>query len=278
MTKNFALVSVVVPCFLSAKTIRRAVRSIWNQTLRPFEVILIDDCSPDSGDTLKTLYEIEKEYPEKWIKIIPLSSNKGPGNARNVGWDKATQPYIAFLDSDDSWHPRKIEIQYEFMKKNQHVVLSGHDFLYLDEKDQVHFSLKKNNSINLVSPRQLLLSNKLSTPSVMLKRNIEYRFDSEKKYSEDYLLWLQIALNSKEVWKFDLPLAFLYKAPFGEGGLSGELWNMEKGELTTYLQLRKEKLISPLSLCFLTVFSLIKYTYRCILKIKLKKLSISKLH
>jgi len=278
MTKDLALVSVIVPCFLSTKTIRRAVTSIWNQTLRPSEVILIDDCSPDSGHTLKTLYDIQKEYPEDWIKIIPLSSNGGPGNARNVGWEKATQPYIAFLDSDDSWHPRKIEIQYKFMKKNQSVVLSGHDFLYLDEKDQAHFSLKENNSINQVSSWQLLLSNKLSTPSVMLKSNIPYRFDSGKKHSEDYLLWLQIALNNKEVWKIDLPLAFLYKAPFGEGGLSGDLWKMEKGELNTYLQLRKEKLISRLSLCCLTVYSLAKYAYRCILKIKtkFKKLIISK--
>ncbi|MFP3727377.1 glycosyltransferase family 2 protein [Priestia filamentosa] len=270
MTKDFALVSVVVPCFLSTKTIRRAVSSIWNQTLRPAEVILVDDCSPDSGQTLKTLYDIQKEYPEDWVKVVPLSMNKGPGNARNIGWDKATQPYIAFLDSDDSWHPRKIELQYVFMKENQNITLSGHDFLHLDEKKQSHPSLKGKYSSNQVSSCQLLLSNKFPTPSVMLKSSIPYRFDPAKKYSEDYLLWLQITLNNNEVWKIDLPLTYIYKAPFGEGGLSGNLWRMEKGELNTYSQLRKQKLISRLSLYCLTMYSLAKYAYRCIFKKKFK--------
>lgn len=278
MTKDLALVSVIVPCFLSTKTIRRAVKSIWNQTLRPSEVILVDDCSPDSGQTLKMLYDIQKEYPNDWIKVVPLFVNKGPGNARNIGWEKATQPYIAFLDSDDSWHPKKVEIQYGFMSENENIALSGHDFLYLDEKEQSYCSLKENYSISQVASRQLLLSNKFPTPSVMLKNSIPHRFDSGKRYSEDYLIWLQIALNNNEVWKIDLPLTFLYKAPFGEGGLSGNLWRMEKGELNTYLQLRKQKLIGRLSLYCLIVYSLAKYTYRCVLKnkFKFKKLMTSK--
>jgi len=113
VTDVIAPVSVVIPCYRCGATIKRAVDSVAAQTLRPAEVILIEDGSGDN--TLEQLYRVQGEHPKDWIKIIALEKNSGPSFARNTGWDAATQPYIAFLDADDSWHPQKTEIQYQWM-------------------------------------------------------------------------------------------------------------------------------------------------------------------
>lgn len=85
-------VTVVIPCFCCASTIKRAVDSVAQQTQKPAEVILVDDASGDN--TLEVLHKIANQY-SGWVKVIGLINNQGAANARNVGWDAAAQPYIA---------------------------------------------------------------------------------------------------------------------------------------------------------------------------------------
>ncbi|MBC7511115.1 MAG: glycosyltransferase family 2 protein, partial [Ferruginibacter sp.] len=132
--EKHAPVSVVIPCYRCTSTIRRAILSIAGQTRRPAEIILVDDASPD--ETLRVLYEIEREY-SGWIKVISSKMNLGPAAARNIGWNLASQPFIAFLDSDDAWHPKKIEIQYYYMHKHPRISLSGHSSRLLRNEDNL---------------------------------------------------------------------------------------------------------------------------------------------
>jgi hypothetical protein len=99
----------------------------------------------------------------------------------------------------------------------------------------------------------------------MLKRSISQRFSTGKRYSEDYLLWLEIAFSGIEAHKSDMALAFSYKAEYGQGGLSAQLWRMEQGELDTYLQLRKKKYISRSFFILLCTWSLIKFGKRALI-------------
>ena len=108
MMKQPAKVSVIIPCYNCALTLQRAFNSVLSQTVQPAEILLIDDKSTDN--TLEIIKQSIVAFPLK-IKIIELTVNQGAANARNAGWEVATQPYIAFLDSDDTWHPKKIEIQ-----------------------------------------------------------------------------------------------------------------------------------------------------------------------
>ena len=80
-----AAVSVVIPCFRCAATVGRAVESVASQTLRPAEVVLVDDCSTD--DTGLELGRLQRHYGAAWIKILKLARNVGPGGARNAGGD-----------------------------------------------------------------------------------------------------------------------------------------------------------------------------------------------
>ncbi len=251
--------SVIVPCYRCAATIERAIDSVASQTARPAEVILVDDASGD--DTLAALLRLQQRYGFDWIKVIEKEDNGGPSVARNAGWDVASQTYIAFLDADDSWHPRKIELQYGWMAAHPEVALTGHAVMVLrtnTKKPEVLDTL----AVSPVSAKQLLLANRFPTASVMCKRQLPLRFDPYKRYSEDYLLWLTLIHRKYVAYRSDAVLAYFHKAPFGEGGLSGQLWAMECGELDTYRKLYNDKLLSALSLAAISTYSLIKFARR----------------
>lgn len=258
-----ANVTVIVPCYRCADTIERAVESISKQTLMPYEVILVDDCSCDG--TLEILYKLQAQYGDEWIKVISLATNSGPGSARNVGWDLSKQDYVAFLDADDTWHPQKIEIQYEWMLDNEDVVISGHDFSYLKDITE-KYDVYDLNSLEFceVSKYKLLFKNVFSTPSIILKKSIAMRFPERTKYCEDYHLWTHIAFCGYKCFKVNIPLAYLYKPPYGSAGLSADLWGMEKGELDVYKSLLNKKLINKFQYLFFLSFSLMKFVKRLV--------------
>jgi len=257
-----AAVSVIIPCFCCTKTIKRAVESVYKQTLRPAEVILIDDYSDD--DTLEFLYEVQSKYPSGWVTIISLPENSGPGSARNVGWERASQSFIAFLDADDAWFPQKIKIQYQWLINHPEVVLTGHANVVCLDGEQAKYNDGNFASPHKVGLTRLLLSNRFITPSVMVKRDVIHRFPEKVKYAEDYSLWLRIVASGGRAYRFDEALAILYKRHYGESGLSSNIWAMEKGELECFVELYKSGLIGVLKFVFVILFSLMKFSRRLI--------------
>ena len=260
----FADVSVIIPCYCCSKTIGRAVDSVLKQTMLPKEIILVDDLSNDHGATLQKLLEIKDSNQNTLITIITLDKNEGPGTARNAGWDQALQPYIAFLDADDSWHPKKIEIQYGLMMSNQKIALSFHRSQQIESNESLVFDLAKFN-VKSLTFRSLLLSNYVPTRSVMLKKSLPQRFYPGKRHAEDYLLWLKIAYAEGGIWFTDLVLSYSYKRDFGEGGLNSFLYKSHVGVLDTYKKILADRLISHLTYCALVIFESIKYIRRIFL-------------
>jgi glycosyltransferase involved in cell wall biosynthesis len=110
------LVSIITPLYNSGDFISETIDSILSQTYQNWELIIVDDCSIDNG------VKIVKKYQENNdnIKLVQLSKNSGAAVARNKGIKKAKGKYIAFLDSDDLWHPEKLEKQISFMEKNDY--------------------------------------------------------------------------------------------------------------------------------------------------------------
>ncbi len=255
-------VSVVIPCYRCAATLERAVASVAAQTQLPRELILIDDGSDDA--TACVASRLRERFGAYWIRIVMLASNQGPAHARNVGWDAATQPYVAFLDADDSWHPLKLQLQYQWMLENPGIALTGHPFRWLQAGDSPPVLAGPLNARRLTG-RRLLLSNPLPTPCVMLRRDLPFRFVPKQRNAEDYLLWLTIVLSGYPASLFDLPLTYLHKAPYGEAGLSAELWRMERGELGAYGDLRRNGLISAFTYRLMVAFSLLKFCRRWVL-------------
>jgi glycosyltransferase involved in cell wall biosynthesis len=253
-------VSVIIPCYCCGTTIKRALRSIYSQVALPAEVIIVDDCSID--DTYSVLSSLVTECVE--LIIIKMNVNQGAASARNSGWRQASQPYIAFLDADDSWHSEKLWMQYQFMDTNKDVVMSGHHCVLLHH-DQCAPSLLDTSNVKIIGRMQVLLKNPFNTPSVMLRRDIPFRFKEGKRYAEDYLLWQQIILSNMKVACIEQPLAYVHKPLYGAGGLSKNLIKMEFGVIQNFLILFKTKYIGIPTLVFSIIFSLMKFSRRFII-------------
>lgn len=265
-----APVSVVIPCYCCADTIARAIESIAKQTLLPTEVILVDDRSQD--DTLKILYELQNLYPTNWIKIVALEQNGGASIARNTGWDLASQDYIAFLDADDTWHPEKIEVQYQYMQNNSNLIFSSHLCEVIQTQATLTYPpLPKTISTNLVSPQRALFFSLFPTTStILIRRNINRRFNPDKRYCEDSLLWLDLVLSGKQAAIIQFPLAYRYRPFFSQGGLGGNLWKMEVSELDNYRIFWHSGYINFLSFIVLSLWSLVKYFRRILIEVSRK--------
>ena len=110
-------VSVVCPCYNAKPFIREALNSVLSQTFTDYEIIIIDDGSTDGSE------EILKDY-SNLDNVIVLRNlvNKGVSFSRNRGIQVARGKYIAFLDADDFWHPKKLEKQLNLIKNTDAVV------------------------------------------------------------------------------------------------------------------------------------------------------------
>ncbi len=264
---DYAPVSVIIPCYNGKDAIERAIKSVYAQTWRPAELIVVDDGS--EKETVEFLRELKQRYGD-WMKLIELEKNSGgPSVPRNVGWDNATQPYIALLDHDDAWHPRKIEIQLNFMLQNPEIVMSGHRVMVSkSNKNGLNYELPNNFDFKLISKQLILLKNYFPTSSVVLKKNLPFRFNVKVKWSDDYHLWLSIILSGYKSAFLEIPLGVRYKPFFGYAGLSGKLWEMEKSEIKVYVDLTLNKKIPKLYFPFLISFSLLKFLRRLIISLR----------
>lgn len=104
-------ISVVIPYYNREQYIDQTVKSVLAQTLKPLEIILVNDCSRESS----------RRYLDRYVDvctILDLPENVGLAGARNAGVRHSRGEYIAFLDDDDLWLPRKLELQRKFLTEH----------------------------------------------------------------------------------------------------------------------------------------------------------------
>lgn len=256
-------VSVVIPCFCSRDTIRRAVESVARQTLRPLEIIVVDDASDPA--TLVELHQLADRFGTNWLRIVELDVNVGAASARNRGWEAARGEHIAFLDADDEWHPRKLEVQADILGGLPNVAVCGH----------AHVSLKPNQAFPDIDASQaklseiplwsLLGSNAFITPSVILKRDLPFRFRDGQRHMEDHYLWMRIAAAGLRVVKLDLPLAAIFKAEYGDAGLSAQTRAMAVADFGNYWNLWREGVLGLFAAAIFSSWAALKFGRRLML-------------
>ena len=132
-----SLVSVVIPVFNKEKWISQTLMSVYNQTYPNWECLIIDDGSTD--ESLVTISEFTEKHQGNW-KIIS-GVNSGQASARNLGIEKASGEFIAFLDADDLWLPNKLELQVKFLLSNPNVGLVLTSYIIFREGQKSNFRL-----------------------------------------------------------------------------------------------------------------------------------------
>jgi len=251
-------VSVIIPAYNSANTIIRALQSVTAQTLAPLEIIVVDDASTDTTRDLVASFASLSSIP---VHVLTQTTNSGPSAARNAGWDAAVGDYIAFLDADDQWHPRKIELQYPVMQSQPKITMSCHGHHFSSSATWADISTNDTKA-NPVSFHKFLIRNRCATPTVMLKREITERFDSRKRFAEDYLLWMQITANHGPALLLEAQLAHCSNPGYGGTGQSGQMLKMELSEIAGFVTLRKSKVIGFGTLGTVVIWSWIKFGIR----------------
>ncbi len=215
------MITVIIPCYNSSKTIVRAIHSVLEQTFSVDEIVCIDDCSTD--DTVSKVKSIRSDNVK--ITILTNDVNRGPSFSRNRGISSIDSEFVAFLDADDFWNKQKIEIQ---MKVRRYLDLDMVGCLFDDTGKQC---MGRGVGTRLLNKYNFLVKNQFSTPSVLVKKSVLPLFDTTMKYSEDYNLWLSIVKSHKRVALINKCLVYLDKPSYGHSGLSSNLFRMQVGEL-----------------------------------------------
>ncbi|MCQ2603514.1 MAG: glycosyltransferase family 2 protein [Spirochaetia bacterium] len=179
-------VSIIMPCHNGGKTIGDAVNSVINQTYGNWELIIVDDSSTD--DSIDIVCDFIRKDSRIRIYHNPKCT-KLPATPRNIGIEKSSGRYIAFLDCDDIWMPEKLEHQLPLFKNEQCGVVFSY-YRKMNEDGNLHESIVK--SPAEVNFRQLLKGNCIGNLTGMYDTAKVGKVYQKEIHHEDYLMWLEI--------------------------------------------------------------------------------------
>ncbi len=195
------LVSVVMPAYNAERTLLHSMRSVLEQTYGAVELVVIDDCSSDGSWAC-----IERAAAsDPRIVALRMPRNGGVAAARNLGIDRARGDCLAFLDSDDRWHPRKLEIQMARMRAAG-ARLSYTAYQRVDEEGRILSTVQPPPSVDYAD---MLKSNRIGNLTGLYDRSVgDARF--RKVGHEDYVFWLEMIRRAGHAVRADEgePLAF----------------------------------------------------------------------
>jgi len=228
-----ATVDVIIPAFNAASYLRETVNSVARQTVLPRSVIVVDDGSSD--DTWRVLQEMLIDFPTGWLQPLRLESNVGVSAARNAGLELARSDYVAFLDSDDVWEPRKLERQMESIRTAPaEVGVFYCDYRQIDEAgnllDIPRYKLNEAIRGNVQQSLHDFNSIAGSGSAVVIRRDLFERvgfFDTTLGAAEDWDMWVRLA----QVAHFDYVDEALVRVRRHGKSLQADPLKMADGEL-----------------------------------------------
>lgn len=194
-------VSIIMPSYNAAKFIAVSIQSVIEQTYTDWELLITDDCSKDNSA------EIAKTFAEKdhRIKTFSTGKNSGAAIARNISLKNATGKYIAFLDSDDTWEPNKLEEQINFMQ-SQHIAFSFSDYDVMTEEGK-----STGNTIHVpkvIGYHNYLRNTIIGCLTVIIDKEQTSYFEMPNiKSSHDMALWLLIMKRGFKAYGYNKTLA-----------------------------------------------------------------------
>ena len=178
------LVSIFMPSYNTGRFIAETIQSVLAQSYENWELLIVDDCSPDNTD------DVVAQFVDSRIKYFKNEKNSGAAVSRNCALREAKGRWIAFLDSDDLWQPTKLEKQIEFMEEN------GCAFSYTNYCEINEDSTPR--GITVTGPKRIT---KAGMYAYCWPGCLTVMYDAERiglvqiadiKKNNDYAMWLQI--------------------------------------------------------------------------------------
>jgi glycosyltransferase involved in cell wall biosynthesis len=220
-------VSIVMPVYNAQAYILQALESVQAQTLKDYELLIIDDGGTDNS------IEICRTLIDPTMRIYS-QQNRGLAGARNTGIRKARGEYIALLDADDRWHPRKLEEHVRHLDENPDVGVSYSRSRLIDD-DGKPLGIFQRPKLTDITPRDIFTRNPVGNGSAAVVRAEAFRdiatasprpnefdsFDENFRQSEDIECWMRIATLTE--WKFEGLGQDLTDYRINQGGLSANI-------------------------------------------------------
>jgi len=216
-------ISIIIPTYNRCSLLKRALNSVYQQSYVNHEVIVIDD-----GSTDKTTAMIADCFPQ--VNCYS-QSNKGVSAARNMGINKSSGEWIAFLDSDDEWLPEKLEKQISLLNANPEYKICHTEELWIRDGVRVNQMKKHKKQGGWIFPQCLPLC-AMSPSSIMIHHSLFNElgdFDSNLPACEDYDLWLRITAKYPVLY-IEEPQIKKYGGH--EDQLSKKHWGMDRYRIT----------------------------------------------
>ena len=187
--KKMQLISIIMPYYRKIGSINRTIKSVVNQTYKKFELIIVYD-----DEALEDYYKIKKFIRNnKKIKLIKNIKNIGAGKSRNIGIKNSNGNIITFIDSDDTWHPQKLQKQLNFLDENNYsFIFCGYKKIFKKK------SIKVTTKSKFLDYKDLLKSCEIGLSTVMIRKKIiNNELFTNLKTQEDLAVWLKITKKHK---------------------------------------------------------------------------------
>ncbi|MCB1159960.1 MAG: glycosyltransferase, partial [Leptospiraceae bacterium] len=188
------VVSIIIPSYNREEYLISCIDSVLEQSFQDFELILVDDGSVDNS------FKLMQSYQEKDKRVICIEQeHSGVSRARNTGIYKSKGEWIAFLDSDDTWHPEKLEKQLAYHSLHTDCQISQTEEIWIRNGKRVSPGKKHKKEEGFLFAKSLELCC-ITPSSVLLHRSLFEKygvFDEKLVSCEDYELWLRISSKKK---------------------------------------------------------------------------------
>ena len=217
------LVSIIIPTYNRAEDLKRALQSVFDQTFTDWEVLVVDNHSIDETDS------VIRSFNDPKIKLFKVHNEGVVAVSRNLGLKHALGEYIAFLDSDDWWLPKKLEESVKYINRGADVVY--HDLFWVTKPDQ-SFYWRRTRGRKLKSPvfyDLMINGTTLPNSSVVVRKKLLNAInglseDKDMVGAEDYDAWLRIAKETERFQKIPQTLGFYWA---GGGNISNPDRNLK---------------------------------------------------
>ena len=230
-------ITAILPTWNRAEWLEKSIQSVLDQTFGDFELVVVDDASKDSTA------EIIERYSGK-IRTIVFSENRGVSAARNAAIKNSDSEWIAFLDSDDFWHPDKLQKQIAQTKMRPACPLHFTDEIWIRNGVRVNPKKKHQKKEGWIFQPSLALC--LMAPSTVILRRelfeVHGLFDENLPVCEDYDLWLRLTAQH--------PVALLNeKLMTRHGGHADQLsrsdWGIDRYRVQSIQKILKTESLRP---------------------------------
>lgn len=250
MQEDFGLISIIMAAYNTEKTIEQAINSVLSQTYTNFELLVVNDCSTDrTAELVKSIAAKDSR-----VRLISNVKNSGVSYTRKHGLEEAKGSWIAILDSDDAWAPKKLEKQIDLQRRtNADLLFTGSAFMDSDGQPidwYLHAPAE-------VTYRQLLKQNVLSNSSALVRKELYAKhYAIGDGMHEDFAIWLSILKDGRKAYGVDEPL-LIYR--IAKSSKSGNKFKAAKMNWNTYRYIGLKPIEAAYYECWYMVNGFLKY-------------------